>query len=77
MYSIWLGIDVNFDLLNYHLYNPYAFLNGKIGQDLFTAGVHSTLNPLPDLYFYWVFFTFFNSTKWIGFFMGLSYGVLI
>ena len=77
MYSIWLGIDVNFDLLNYHLYNPYAFLNGKIGQDVFAAGVHSALNPLPDVYFYWVFFTFFNSTKWIGFFMGLPYGVLI
>ncbi len=77
LYSIWLGIDVNFDLLNYHLYNPYAFLNGKVGQDVFAAGVHSALNPLLDVYFYWVFFTFFNSTKWIGFFMGLPYGVLI
>lgn len=77
LYSVWLGIDVNFDLLNYHLYNPYAFLNGKIGQDVFAAGVHSALNPLPDLYLYWVFFTFFNSPKWIGFFMGLPYGVLI
>ena len=77
LYSMWLGIDVNFDLLNYHLYNPYAFLEGKTGQDLFAAGVHSALNPLLDIYFYKVFFTFFNAPKWIAFFMGLPYGVLV
>ena len=77
LYSVWLGIDVNFDLLNYHLYNPYALLNGKIGQDVFAAGVHSALNPLPDVYLYGLFSAFFNSPKWIGFFMGLPYGVLI
>ncbi len=77
LYSVWLGIDVNFDLLNYHLYNPYAWLNGKIGQDVFAAGVHSCLNPLPDLYLYGLYVLFFNSPQWIGFFMGLPYGLLV
>ena len=76
LYSVLLGQDVNWDLLNYHLYNPFAFLNGKIGHDFMAAGVHSCLNPLPDVYFYLLFKQFFNAPRWIAFFMGLPYGVL-
>lgn len=76
VYSVFLGQDLNFDLLNYHLYNPYAFLNGKIGRDFMAAGVHSCLNPLLDIYFYILFRLFFNHPSWIAFCMGLPYGAL-
>jgi hypothetical protein len=32
--SLALGQDDNWDLRNYHLYNPFALVNGKIGLDL-------------------------------------------
>ncbi|WP_432635847.1 glycosyltransferase family 39 protein [Candidatus Avelusimicrobium sp.] len=76
LYSVFVGQDVNWDLLNYHLYNPFAFLNGKIGQDFMAAGVHSCLNPLPDVYFYLLFKCFFYYPRVIAFFMGVPYGLL-
>jgi len=33
--SVWLGQDKNWDLLNYHLYNAWALLNGRLHVDLF------------------------------------------
>lgn len=77
LFSVYVGQDVNWDLLNYHLYNPFAFLHGKIGQDFMGAGVHSCLNPLPDIYFYFLFKFFFNYPRLIAFFMGVPYGLLV
>jgi len=50
--SLLLGQDANWDLRNYHLYNPYALLNGRIGIDLMPAGLQSTFNPLLDVPYY-------------------------
>ncbi len=50
--SVLLGQDANWDLRNYHLYNPYALLGGRIGRDLLPAGMQSTFNPLLDLPYY-------------------------
>lgn len=50
--SLALGKDVNWDLKNYHFYNPYAFLNGRLAWDAAPAQVQSYLNPLGDLPFY-------------------------
>ena len=50
--SVLLGQDANWDLRNYHLYNPYALLNGRIGIDLLPAGIQSTFNPLLDVPYY-------------------------
>jgi hypothetical protein len=47
--SLLHGQDGNWDLYNYHLYNPYAFLNGKLDIDLAPAGVQSYFNPALDL----------------------------
>ena len=46
MYSLWAGQDVNWDILNYHLYIPYAFLNGRFLTDVMPAGIHTFLNPV-------------------------------
>jgi len=45
--------DANWDLANYHYYNPWAFLNGRLGYDILPAGVQSFLNPFLDMPFYW------------------------
>ena len=50
--SVRLGLDVNWDLRNYHYYDAYAFLTGRLGWDLVPAQVQTFHNPLPDLPFY-------------------------
>jgi hypothetical protein len=50
--GLWAGKDGGWDLLNYHWYNPYAFLNNRMGFDL-AVGHHATYyNPLLDLPLY-------------------------
>lgn len=44
--------DTNGDVWNYHLYNAYAWFNGRLGYDLGPAGAHSYLNPYLDSLFY-------------------------
>ncbi|WP_136619920.1 MULTISPECIES: GtrA family protein [Mesorhizobium] len=50
--ALLLGQDSNWDLLNYHFYNPYALLGGRIGMDLAAAQFQSYFNPLLDLPYY-------------------------
>jgi hypothetical protein len=57
--SVLMGQDNNWDLRNYHYYNPFAFVTGRIGYDFAPAQRQSYLNPLLDLPFYfdWEFST--------------------
>lgn len=50
--SIGVGQDANWDLKNYHLYNAYQLLQGRLGLDLNAAGMQSFFNPLLDLPYY-------------------------
>lgn len=50
--SLWLGQDANWDLRNYHLYNGYAALHGRLGLDLAPAQMQSYFNPLLDVLHY-------------------------
>ena len=50
--AVWKGQDINWDLQNYHLYNPYAFLHGRMQLDLAPAGLQSYFNPFLDLIWY-------------------------
>jgi hypothetical protein len=50
--SVLLGQDANWDLLNYHLHNPWAWLEGRVGRDLAPAGMQSYFNPLLDVPYY-------------------------
>ncbi|MHB8211390.1 MAG: hypothetical protein ACYDDP_08615 [Acidithiobacillus sp.] len=46
-----LGADMNWDVLNYHFYNGYAFLSGRMLSD--TLGtLQSYLDPLLNSYYY-------------------------
>src|SRR2546425_5096832 len=44
--------DVNWDLRNYHFYNAWAFVHGRLGWDLAPAQGGTFHNPLPDPPFY-------------------------
>ena len=52
--SIALGQDANWDLKNYHWYNAYALLNGRLGWDIAPAQIQTYLNPIGDLPFWWL-----------------------
>lgn len=76
--SLWLGQDICFDLRNYHLYVPYAFLHGRASADLIAAGpVHTFFNPLPDIPYYLIFSYLNNWPKLTGFLAGSYYGLLL
>lgn len=47
--AILLGKETGWDLQNYHWYNPYAFLNGRLGFDVAVAHHATYYNPLPDV----------------------------
>jgi hypothetical protein len=50
--SLWLGQDLNFDLLSYHYYNGYALLDSRLDRDLAPVGWHTYINPTLDALFY-------------------------
>ncbi|NHZ96571.1 hypothetical protein [Massilia sp. CCM 8734] len=71
--SVLLGQDANWDLRNYHWYNPYAFLNDKIGFDLNPGQFQSYFNPTIDLLYYGLASHF--PTRVTGFVMGYLHGL--
>jgi hypothetical protein len=52
LWSVYLGPDSNWDLRNYHFYNPFAFLNQKLATDFAPGGFQTYFNPLLDIPYY-------------------------
>lgn len=50
--SVLMKQDASWDLQNYHLYNAWALLHGRLALDLAAAGLQSYFNPLLDLPYY-------------------------
>lgn len=50
--SLLMKQDASWDLRNYHLYNAWALLHGRLALDLAAAGMQSYFNPLLDLPYY-------------------------
>jgi hypothetical protein len=50
--SVRLGKDANWDLQNYHFYNGYAFVDGRLDRDLAPAQIQTFHSPLLDAAFY-------------------------
>ena len=73
LYSLYLGADSNWDLYNYHLYNPFAWLHHKLQLDLAPAGMQSYFNPLLDLAFFWA--NTHLPSGLVGFLMGALHGL--
>ena len=51
-WTIYAGKDINWDLLNYHYYLPYEWLNHRLERDFFAASAQSYLNPAGYVPFY-------------------------
>lgn len=73
--SLMMGQDNNWDLRNYHFYNPYAWLNDRIGFDFAPAQRQTFLNPLSDLPFYLGIEHL--SPRVLGFLMGGFQGITV
>ena len=71
--SIALGQDANWDLRNYHRYNPWALLDGRLDRDLAPAGMPTYFNPLLDLPYYAL--THVLPPRLVAFVMGAWHGV--
>jgi hypothetical protein len=71
--SVLMGKDNNWDLRNYHYYNPYSFFHGRLGFDYAPAQLQSFLNPGQDFIFYFLI-THFKPIV-AGFLMGGIHGL--
>jgi hypothetical protein len=73
LFAVFLGQDANWDLRNYHFYNPYAFLYGRMDVDVAPAHVATFYNPILYVPFYWMVVSL--SPKLVGFLLGLIQGL--
>jgi hypothetical protein len=71
--SVWNGQDDGWDLRNYHLYNAYAALNGRLDLDFSPAGFQTYFNPTIDLLYHGL--NHVLSPRLAGFAMGALHGV--
>jgi hypothetical protein len=74
-YSVYLGVDQNWDLKNYHLYNPFAALNGRYLYDIAPAQIASYFNPLLDYPFLILIQTINDWPRLIAFVQGTWHAV--
>jgi hypothetical protein len=50
--SLWLGQDANWDLRNYHFYNPHAWISDRTSLDVAPAQIQTYHSPFNDLPYY-------------------------
>jgi hypothetical protein len=73
LYVLAVGQDTNWDLRNYHFYNPFAWLTGRMGHDVAVSHVATYYNPLMYLPFYFTVKAL--PPKAIGFILGFLPGL--
>ena len=66
-------MDRNWDLLNYHLYNPLALLTDRSG-DIAPPGAQRFFNPAADLPFFWLLRSLNEHPLLVAALMGLPAG---
>lgn len=71
--SLLLGQDANWDLRNYHLYIPHAFLTGRLDWDIAPSQVANFYNPLLYIPFYYAVLSL--PPKVFGFTVGFIQGL--
>jgi hypothetical protein len=74
--SLLRGTDTNWDLRNYHFYNPWAWWNGRLDWDYAPAQVQSYYSPLLDVPFFALVSAHLPSFA-ITFLMGIPFGVAV
>ena len=75
--SVILQYELSWDFANYHYYNPWAFLNGRVHHDIGVAGLNAYFNPLMDIPLYLLIKYFNNYPYFIMFIQGLWTGALL
>lgn len=70
------GVDANWDLRNYHLYNPHAWLTGRWAIDVAPAQLQSWHNPMLDLPLYFLA-TSGLDTRWTSVWLTLPFAFAI
>ena len=77
--ALFLGQDANWDLRNYHLYNPFAFLHHRLDFDMVPAQVANFYNPLLHIPFYWAVMALppMVTGFLIGAIQGLNFPILV
>ena len=53
-WAVALGKGVSWDQKNYHYYNVYAWLSGRMDFHIAPAGLHSWINPLAYVPHFWL-----------------------
>lgn len=72
-----LKYELLWDFTNYHYFNPWAFLNGRINYDVGVAGMNAFFNPLPDIPLYLLIKYFNDYPNFICFVQGMWFGALL
>ena len=78
MLSLIDRTDANWDLQNYHLYDPWALLHARLGLDYYAAGYQSYFNPLADLPYF--ILKCVIAPAWprlVALLAGIPYGIMI
>ena len=73
--AIELGASFSWDVRNYHYYNGFAFIEGRMGHDIAPAGRQTSHNPVLDVPFYLVYQ--YLPGSWSGFLLGCLHGLNI
>lgn len=73
--SLWNGQDASYDILNYHLYNAYAFLTGRGGTDIIPGGGYNFFNPLVSIPYYLLFTKLAAYPRLVSFLSGYAWAV--
>jgi hypothetical protein len=77
LYSMHKGQDAAWDLKNYHLYNAWALLHGRLTIDLAPVGLQGYFNPLLDLPYFWLGTSpLHHLPRLLAAIQGLCYGAL-
>lgn len=76
--ALLLGQSTSWDLQNYHWYNPYALLEGRMGFDVAVAHHATFYNPLIDLPLWWIapFVSGAGAAVFLGLLQGLNFSFL-
>lgn len=65
------------DFANYHYYNAYSFLNGRLDIDVVPASVQTFFNPIMDIPLYFMIKYFNNTPNVIWALQGIWFGLFL
>jgi hypothetical protein len=78
LFSLWRGQIWDWDAMNYHYYNAWAFLRNPGGVDIFGPAEHAFLSPFVEVPYYLIGYEWFpDYPRVVVFLAGLPLGLLV